>query len=478
MLVRGFESFVGLYPIPMRHGMTIGELARLFNEEFGIGADLEVVADGGLATRDVLRRRPALPWVLPSPNIPTLDSGDRVSRARCCSKGRTSPRAAGTTRPFELVGAPWVDAERFADALNRAGVCRACASGRRSFEPTFHKHAQASLRRLPDPRARSRGVPAGRGRRGAASPRSARRIPTASRWRDPPYEYEHDEAADRHPRRDRPSCASRSKAAMPARDIARSWRPDVEAFMKVRERLLSTNLIFSFPDFRLSYNSLTQEVRCRSSWRVPQLSLSSTCARARRWQPLGGRCGATMSIRRSARTISRRLKSLVATRADANTADPPGDTLLMSAAVAGSLEAMKLLVDRGADVNAQNAFGATALDLVGDRPREGPAADRARRERQPRDQDRTDRAVRRRDERRHPRTSCGYLGREGRATSKARDAFGNTMLTAAAMGNDLETDSPRRSTRASDRTPSGRLGVTPLCVRRYNGNAAATSSCC
>ena len=59
MLVRGFESFVGMYPIPMRHGMTIGELARLFNEQFGIGADLEVIADGGLAARRCISRRPA-----------------------------------------------------------------------------------------------------------------------------------------------------------------------------------------------------------------------------------------------------------------------------------------------------------------------------------------------------------------------------------------------------------------------------------
>ena len=58
-LVPGFESFVGLFPIPMRHGMTIGELARLFNEHFALGATLEVVDDGGLAARHVRRRRPA-----------------------------------------------------------------------------------------------------------------------------------------------------------------------------------------------------------------------------------------------------------------------------------------------------------------------------------------------------------------------------------------------------------------------------------
>ena len=74
MLEPGFESFVGLFPIPMRHGMTIGELARLFNERFGLGADLEVVPMEGWSRDDVLRRRPAVPWVMPSPNIPTLDT--------------------------------------------------------------------------------------------------------------------------------------------------------------------------------------------------------------------------------------------------------------------------------------------------------------------------------------------------------------------------------------------------------------------
>src|ERR1700694_1569454 len=73
MLVHGFESFVGMYPIPMRHGMTIGEIARLFNGHFGIGADLEVVAMEGWR-RDSYYDETGLPWVLPSPNIPTIDS--------------------------------------------------------------------------------------------------------------------------------------------------------------------------------------------------------------------------------------------------------------------------------------------------------------------------------------------------------------------------------------------------------------------
>ena len=88
----------------MRHGMTIAELARLFNEEFGLGAQLEVVRMQGWGHR-CSSTRPALPWVMPSPNIPTLDSaivypGTVLFEGTLLSEGR------GTTRPFELLGAP------------------------------------------------------------------------------------------------------------------------------------------------------------------------------------------------------------------------------------------------------------------------------------------------------------------------------------------------------------------------------------
>jgi uncharacterized protein YbbC (DUF1343 family) len=73
LLRKGFESFVGLFPLPMRHGMTIAELARLFNEEFGLGAQLEVIRMEGWQ-RSEFHDATDLPWVMPSPNIPTLDS--------------------------------------------------------------------------------------------------------------------------------------------------------------------------------------------------------------------------------------------------------------------------------------------------------------------------------------------------------------------------------------------------------------------
>ena len=98
----------------MRHGMTIGELARLFNEHFGLGATLEVVKMEGW-TRDMYADATGLPWVMPSPNMPTLDTaivypGTVLFEGILISEGR------GTTRPFELIGAPWIEAESFAGA--------------------------------------------------------------------------------------------------------------------------------------------------------------------------------------------------------------------------------------------------------------------------------------------------------------------------------------------------------------------------
>src|SRR5687767_6094668 len=138
-LYDGFESFVGQFPIPMRHGMTIGELAGLFNEHFGIGARLDIARMEGWR-RPMYADETGLPWVMPSPNMPTLDTavvfpGTVLFEGTMLSEGR------GTTRPFELVGAPWIDAERFATAMNALGLPDVYFRPA-VFEPTFQKHAQ------------------------------------------------------------------------------------------------------------------------------------------------------------------------------------------------------------------------------------------------------------------------------------------------------------------------------------------------
>jgi uncharacterized protein YbbC (DUF1343 family) len=233
MLIHGFESFVGLYPVPMRHGMTIGELARLFNDEFGIGADLDVVEMDGWR-RGMYFDDTGVPWVLTSPNIPTLDTcvvypGTVLFEGTNVSEGR------GTTRPFELVGAPWVDAEMFGAAMNRLGLAGAFFRPA-VFEPTFHKHAKTACGgcqiHVLD-RTTFRPVEAGVAL--LAAFRAAGQAALA--WRDPPYEYEHtklpiDILAGSAELRER------IEAGEPARAIARSWEPSVAAFIKTRERFL------------------------------------------------------------------------------------------------------------------------------------------------------------------------------------------------------------------------------------------------
>ena len=115
LLQPGFESFVGLHPIPLRHGLSLGELARLLNGTFGIGCELEVVACEGWR-RDLWFDQTGLPWVFPSPNLPTLDScitypGMVLLEGTNLSEGR------GTTRPFELIGAPYLSADALAGRL-------------------------------------------------------------------------------------------------------------------------------------------------------------------------------------------------------------------------------------------------------------------------------------------------------------------------------------------------------------------------
>jgi uncharacterized protein YbbC (DUF1343 family) len=233
MLEPGFESFVGQFPIPMRHGMTIGELARLFNEHFGIGAKLDVVAMEGWS-REHYGDETGLPWVLPSPNIPTLDSAI-VYPGTVLLEGTNMSEGRGTTRPFELVGAPWAHPEVIARALNALelpGVHFRAAQ----FEPTFHKHAKVScggcqihVTARPAFRAVETAVAVIDAFSAAGSPPFA--------WRDPPYEYE----ATKMPidiLYGSSALRDRDPAQVPARELARSWEAPVAMFDRIRRKFL------------------------------------------------------------------------------------------------------------------------------------------------------------------------------------------------------------------------------------------------
>ena len=232
-LVPGFESFVGQFPIPMRHGMTIGELAKLFNVHFRLGAELEVVEMEGWR-REMFADDTGLPWVMPSPNMPTLDTavvypGTVLFEGTLLSEGR------GTTRPFELVGAPGIEAERFAremNALNLPGAFFRPAV----FEPTFQKHAKQTCggcqAHVTDRRA-FKPVLTG----AALIALFHRHAPDRPLWRQPPYEYEHDKmpidilAGS-------PSFREHVESGMSAARMADSWRADEDAFRALRAPFL------------------------------------------------------------------------------------------------------------------------------------------------------------------------------------------------------------------------------------------------
>jgi uncharacterized protein YbbC (DUF1343 family) len=233
LLQPAFSSFVGQFPIPLRHGMTIGESARLFNDAFGIGASLDVVPLEGWR-RPMYHDDTGIPWVIPSPNLPTLDSAI-VYPGAVLFEGTRLSEGRGTTRPFELIGAPWIDGERLADAMN-ARALPGVHFRPVFFEPTFQKHAKQTCggcqlhvldRELFRPVRTAVELMA----------EFRRQDPSHFAWREPPYEYEH----DKQPidiLYGSPLLRTTLDAGGDAARLAASWAPDEEAFRRQREPYL------------------------------------------------------------------------------------------------------------------------------------------------------------------------------------------------------------------------------------------------
>jgi len=133
-----FSSFVGLAPIPLRHGLTIGELALYFRRRFALDVQLEVVRMEGWR-RALWFEQTGLPWVMPSPNMPTVETA-LVYPGMCLLEGTELSEGRGTTRPFEIFGAPFIDPERLVARLQAFRLPGAVFRPLH-FEPTFQKHA-------------------------------------------------------------------------------------------------------------------------------------------------------------------------------------------------------------------------------------------------------------------------------------------------------------------------------------------------
>ncbi len=226
-------SFVGQFPIPTRHGMTLGELALLFNDHFGIGCELEVVTMKGWK-RESWHDETDAPWVMPSPNIPTLESAT-VFPGTVHFEGTQISEGRGTTRPFELIGAPYIVPHQYAAELNRLSLpgvyFRSCV-----FRPTFQKHAGISCGGVQIQvvnRDRFEPVTVG-----VAMVKMAYDMYTESfRWKEPPYEYVY----DRNPF-DVIAGTTKLREAIEqgstVETIVQSWQTSLTEFIKVRNRHL------------------------------------------------------------------------------------------------------------------------------------------------------------------------------------------------------------------------------------------------
>ncbi|HSN14367.1 MAG TPA: DUF1343 domain-containing protein, partial [Anaeromyxobacteraceae bacterium] len=181
----GFESFCGLHDLAVRHGMTVGELARLFRAERRLDLRLEVIPCEGWR-RGVRFRETGLPWVIPSPNMPTPETA-LVYPGMCLLEGTNLSEGRGTTLPFELFGAPWLDGRRLASALD-AERLPGVRFRPTSFVPTWDKHAgvrcHGAALHVTDPEA-FRPFRTGL----ACVARAREQDPARFRWRTERYEF-------------------------------------------------------------------------------------------------------------------------------------------------------------------------------------------------------------------------------------------------------------------------------------------------
>jgi uncharacterized protein YbbC (DUF1343 family) len=229
----GFESFVGPHSIPTRHGLTIGELACLYRAERHIGVSLEVILCGDWR-REWYFDETGLPWVMPSPNMPTADTAV-VYPGQCLLEGTNLSEGRGTTRPFELCGAPWIDPRQLAARLE-AEALPGVRFRPAWFRPTFQKFAGQDCGgvqlHVTDRRA-FRPVRTGLAVLAALKELSGTRFA----WRTETYEF----VSDR-PAIDLLFGSNRERlkldTGVPWREIATVWEPEEAAFRERRKPYL------------------------------------------------------------------------------------------------------------------------------------------------------------------------------------------------------------------------------------------------
>jgi uncharacterized protein YbbC (DUF1343 family) len=230
-------SFVGLYPIPMRHGLTFAELALLINKHFNIGADLEIIPMQGWR-RSMLFEDTGLPWVFPSPNMPSAVTA-LVYPGQVIWEGSNISEGRGTCLPFELFGAPFIEPTAILRKAEKSADMPGCDLRPLIFEPTSNKWAGQTCKgfqiHITDP-ATFRPY-----RTSLALLQSVMLLsPDSFKYKEPPYEYEYERLpmdlilGDRKVRK----AIEQGQNIM---DLEKSWQNDLLDFEKLRQDVFLYN---------------------------------------------------------------------------------------------------------------------------------------------------------------------------------------------------------------------------------------------
>ncbi|OGL41833.1 MAG: hypothetical protein A3C43_10125 [Candidatus Schekmanbacteria bacterium RIFCSPHIGHO2_02_FULL_38_11] len=233
ILEEKFSSFVGMYPIPVRHGMTVGELAKFFNKEFKIGADLEVIKMRGWK-RNMWFDNTSLPWILPSPNMPFIDTASAFP-GTVFFEGTNISEGRGTTRPFEIIGAPFIDPDKLISALVKEKLPGVLFTPY-CFEPTFNKwkgEICGGIYIHVTDRNKFKPVITGI----SIIKAIYKLYPELFKWKKPPYEYEYEKLPfDVIAGTDK--LRKQIIKNTPIKKIEASWSKSLSLYMKTREKYL------------------------------------------------------------------------------------------------------------------------------------------------------------------------------------------------------------------------------------------------
>jgi len=233
LLQPDYSSFVGPFPIPMRHGLTLGELMILYNEEYAIKCELTVIRVTGWRRGEYFDQT-GIPWVLPSPNMPLVETAV-VYPGQVVLEGTNFSEGRGTTRPFEMFGAPYLEPESFLSVLEQ-GCLDGAVLRQIDFKPAFNKwvgercrgfQIHVTDRKLFRPYRFTLGILSA----------LLKLYPDDFHWSPPPYEYVHDKLpidvilGDRRVRED-------LEQGRPIVEMEREWAKDLGEFMRIRTRYL------------------------------------------------------------------------------------------------------------------------------------------------------------------------------------------------------------------------------------------------